>query len=83
MENDKVPDEVKITHMHSAKIEADSFIEFVKMDNAKTYILQFNHFVKRYGLEMIEAFKSKKWVMYNKTLLRLLWVDMRVLEVYL
>ena len=60
MENDKVPDEVKITHMHSAKIEADSFIEFVKMDNAKTYILQFNHFVKRYGLEMIEAFKSKK-----------------------
>ena len=60
MENDTVPDEVKVTHIHGAKIEADSFIEFTLLNNGKTYILQFNHFVKRYGLEMIEAFKSQK-----------------------
>ena len=60
MSDTDVPDEVKIIHIHGASVEADSFVEFVKMDNAKTYILQFNHFLKRYGLELIEAFKSKK-----------------------
>ena len=60
MENKQVHDEVKITHIHSAKVEADSFIEFILLSNCKTHILQFNHFVKRYGLELIEAFKSKK-----------------------
>ena len=60
MSDDDAPSEVKITHIHGAKIEADSFVEFTFLNNCKTYILQFNHFVKRYGLELIEAFKSQK-----------------------
>ena len=60
MENKYLPNEVKIIHLHGASVEADSFVEFIKLDSGKTYILQFNNFVKRYGLELIEAFKSKK-----------------------
>ena len=59
--NKELPSEVKIIHIHSASVESDSFVEFVKFDNGKTYILQFNNFAKRYGLELIEAFKTQKW----------------------
>ena len=55
-----IPDEVKIVHIHKDKEEKSSFIEFVILRNGKVHLLTFHGFVKRYGAELIEAFKSSK-----------------------
>ena len=60
MSNEVIPDEVKIVHIHKGKEEKSSFIEFIVLHNGKTLLLQFDSFVKRYGKELIEAFKSSK-----------------------
>ncbi|WP_188109957.1 hypothetical protein [Sulfurimonas hydrogeniphila] len=52
--------EIKITHIHQGKDDESSFIEFIKLDNGKTLLLQWNSFIKRFGVEVIEAFKTSR-----------------------
>jgi hypothetical protein len=63
MENDRdesVPREVKIVHIHKGKDDESSFIESIRLKNGKPLILQWNSFIKRYGVEMIEEFIALK-----------------------
>ena len=60
MENERIPDEVRVTHVHNGKDEDSSFIEFIKLDDGKVKILTATGFIKRYGKELIEAFKSSQ-----------------------
>ncbi|WP_457748484.1 hypothetical protein [Sulfurimonas sp.] len=55
-----VPNEIKITHIHQGKDDKSSFIEFIKIDNGKTLLLQWNSFIKRFDIELIEAFRASK-----------------------
>lgn len=60
MNNEVMPNELTVTHIHGANVETDSFIEFIKLDNGKSFVLRFNTFVNRYGREPIKTFKSEK-----------------------
>ncbi|WP_193151292.1 hypothetical protein [Sulfurimonas sediminis] len=52
--------EIKITHIHQGKDDESSFIEFIKIDNGKTLLLQWNSFIKRYDEELIKEFRASK-----------------------
>jgi hypothetical protein len=52
-----IPNEVKILYIHKGKDDESSFIEFMKLDNGKTLLLQWNSFIKRFGAEIIKEFK--------------------------
>jgi len=56
----ELPNEIKITHIHKGKDNESSFIEFIKLDNGKTLLLQWNSFIKRFDIELIETFRASK-----------------------
>ena len=56
----EVPNEIKIIHIHQGKDDESSFIEFMRLNNGKTLILQWNSFIKRFGSELINEFKASK-----------------------
>ena len=58
MSNERVPDEVKIIHIHRGKDEQSNFVEFIKLRDGKTGILRTGGFIKRFGKELIEAFEA-------------------------
>ena len=60
MNNEVIPDEVKITHIFKGKEEKSDFIEFMRLRNGKSAVLRTESFIKRYGNELIEAFKSSQ-----------------------
>ena len=53
----EIPSEVKILHIHKASDNHEDFIEFMIVDSGKTHILRESGFIRRYGVNVIEAFK--------------------------
>lgn len=47
--NSDTPREIKILHIHRGSELHKSYVEFIKLDNAKNYLLSYDSFVKRYG----------------------------------
>ena len=60
MENEVVPDEVKIIHIHKGNEEKNDFIEFMLLQNGKTALLRVGSFIKRYGSELVDEFRALK-----------------------
>ncbi len=54
-----IPEEIKILHIHKGCEDKKSFIEFIKLNTGKSYILGYENFTKRYDEVMIKEFKSK------------------------
>ena len=60
MENEIIPDEVKIIHIHQGNEEKNDFIEFMLLQNGKTALLRVGSFIKRYGSELVDEFRALK-----------------------
>ena len=57
--NNDIPKEIKILHIHRGSELHKSYVEFIKFDNGKSYILSYDGFVKRYGAIDEEILNSK------------------------
>jgi len=60
MENETIPEEVKIIHIHEGKDDKSSFIEFIVLSTGKILLLKYGSFIKRFSKELIEEFNSSK-----------------------
>jgi len=54
----KVPDEIKIIHIHKGSEDDKSFIEFMTLSTGKTHILKYNSFINRFNKELINEFEA-------------------------